>query len=59
MAVTQKSYVDSQPAVKKARETLSKAQAALNQAKIALSNTPENLKDLIKSNTAAVKAALG
>lgn len=57
MAVTQKSYVDSQPAVKKARETLSKAQAALNQAKLALDNTPANLKDLVKSNTAAVKAA--
>ena len=57
MAVTQKSYVDSQPAVKKARETLSKAQAALNQAKLALSNTPSNLKDLVKSNTAAVDAA--
>jgi hypothetical protein len=57
MAVTEKSYVDSQPAVKKAREGLSKARAAYDQAKRALDNTPPNLKDLVKSNAAAVKAA--
>lgn len=57
MAVTQKSYVDSQPAVKKAREALTKAKAALNQAQLALNNTPPNIKELVKSNSAALKAA--
>lgn len=50
-------YISGRPAVKKARETLSKARAALDLAQRALDNTPDNLKDLIKTNTANLNAA--
>ena len=50
-------YVSGRPAVKKARETLSKAKAALETAQRALDNTPGNLKELVKSNTANLNAA--